>query len=63
MSAKQYKVKAASFRAHLAELIRMVEASDRVIVMRHGEPVAALISLKDLELLKSMYTKPEATHI
>lgn len=42
-------------RAELAELVDLVHARDeRVVLVRHGRPVAALISAEDLELLEQL---------
>ena len=42
-------------RTELADTIRRVqEDSERVIVMRHGERAAALISVEDLEWLEEL---------
>lgn len=60
---KPERVKVASFRSDLAELINRVRFSQsRVLVMRHGEPVAALVSVSDLnelEALRGMYRTME----
>ena len=40
-------------REELAELVNLVHYShERVILLRHGKPVAALVSAEDLELLE-----------
>ena len=45
-------------REFLADLITEVAyKGERVILTRHGKPVAALISAEDLELLESLETK------
>lgn len=50
------RIKMASLRSDLAAVIGRVTEMDRfVIVTRHSEPVAALISLHDLNVLRRMY--------
>jgi prevent-host-death family protein len=42
-------------RKNLAEAVnRAAYGGERVIVERHGKPVAALVSLRDVELLKQL---------
>lgn len=56
---KTDRVKVASLRSDLADIINRVRFhNSRVTVMRHGEPVAALVSMDDLaelDRLRSMY--------
>ncbi len=41
-------------RDHLGELVSRVEhAADRVVLTRHGKPVAAVISMDDLRRLEA----------
>ena len=53
------RIKVAALRSQLAEILAAVRARpEPVVVLRHGEPVAALISMTDLaelERLRSMY--------
>lgn len=50
------RVKIAALRSDLAEIINRVRfAKARVLVTKHGEPVAALISMDELERLRGMY--------
>jgi len=42
-------------REELAELVNLVHyRNERVILLRHGRPVAALVSAEDLELLERL---------
>lgn len=42
-------------RENFAELIdRAAAAGERIVVTRHGEPMAALVSLGDLELIEEI---------
>lgn len=42
-------------REELAELVNLVHyRNERVLLLRHGRPVAALISAEDLELLEQL---------
>jgi prevent-host-death family protein len=51
------RVKIASFRSDLAEMINEVRFNARnVVVTKHGEPVAVLISVEELNRLRGMYT-------
>lgn len=54
------RIKVASLRSDLADIINRVRFhQSRVVVVRHGEPVAAMVSMKDLEELeryRGMYT-------
>ena len=56
------KLNTAEIKAHLSELVNRVAFSrERLIVMRRGKPVAALISLEDLqrlEVLEAADTQP-----
>ena len=53
------RIKVAALRSQLAEILAAVRArTEPVVVLRHGEPVAALISMADLaelERLRGMY--------
>ena len=50
---KLERVKAASVRSDFAELVNRVRyQNSRVLVLRHGEPMVALVSLQDLEALE-----------
>jgi prevent-host-death family protein len=59
------RVKVASLRSDLADIINRVRFhNSRVVVVRHGEPVAAMVSMEDLaelERYRSMYTNVSAT--
>lgn len=61
------RVKVASFRSDLADMINRVRfKNSRVMVMRHGEPVAALVSIEDLqelERLRGMYRSMPAEQV
>ena len=47
------RVSAASAKAHLSELTAEVAyGGERVIIERHGKPIAALVSVDELELLE-----------
>lgn len=51
------RVKVASLRSDLAEILRAVNANP-VTVLKHGEPIAVIISTEDFaefEQLRSMY--------
>lgn len=49
------KLNTAEIKAHLSELVNRVAFSrERLIVMRRGKPVAALISLEDLRRLETL---------
>lgn len=51
-------ITATLIRERLAEVINKVSVrGDRVLIERHGKPVAALISLEDLELLEKLEDK------
>lgn len=54
------RVKVASLRSDLADIINRVRFhNSRVVVVRHGEPVAAMVSMEDLaelERYRSVYT-------
>ena len=42
------------FRIHLAEFLRLVEFNRvRVVLLRYGAPVGALVTFNDLEVLRS----------
>ncbi|WP_203834744.1 type II toxin-antitoxin system Phd/YefM family antitoxin [Winogradskya humida] len=50
-----YKVPVTQARAAFADLInRAVYASERIVITRHGKPIAALISAADLERLQQL---------
>lgn len=42
----------AEAKAHLAQRIREAERGDRLVITRHGHPVAALVSVRDLDLVQ-----------
>lgn len=42
----------ADAKAHLAEYIATAETGEPVVLTRHGKPVAALVSIADLERLE-----------
>ena len=47
-------------RDNFAELIdRAALSSERIVITRHGEPMAALISLEDLELVEEIERRLE----
>ena len=47
-------------RDNFAELIdRAALAAERIVITRHGEPMAALISLEDLELVEEIERRLE----
>jgi len=47
-------------RDNFAELIdRAALAAERIVITRHGEPMAALISLEDLELVEEIERRIE----
>ncbi|URM92226.1 type II toxin-antitoxin system Phd/YefM family antitoxin [Streptomyces sp. MRC013] len=49
-----YEIPVTQARAELADLInRVVYGGERVVVTRHGKPLAALVSAADLERLES----------
>lgn len=49
-----YEIPVTQARADLAELInRVVYGGERVVVTRHGRPLAALVSAADLERLEN----------
>ena len=42
-------------RDHLTDLLAMAQfAGERIVVTRHGEPIAAIISIDDLEVLRAI---------
>ncbi|MGW7366519.1 type II toxin-antitoxin system Phd/YefM family antitoxin [Streptomyces sp. NPDC054841] len=50
-----YEIPVTQARAELAELInRVVYGGERVVVTRHGKPLAALVSAADLERLEGL---------
>ncbi|MET8472920.1 type II toxin-antitoxin system Phd/YefM family antitoxin [Streptomyces sp. NPDC006422] len=50
-----YEIPVTQARAELADLInRVVYGGERVVVTRHGKPLAALVSAADLERLEAM---------
>ncbi|WP_212999130.1 type II toxin-antitoxin system Phd/YefM family antitoxin [Winogradskya consettensis] len=50
-----YKVPVTQARAAFADLInRAVYASERIVITRHGKPIAALISAEDLARLEEL---------
>ncbi|WP_282692180.1 type II toxin-antitoxin system Phd/YefM family antitoxin [Streptomyces sp. CC208A] len=58
-----YEIPVTQARAELADLInRVVYGGERVVVTRHGKPLAALVSAADLERLEKLEAEaPEAT--
>ena len=56
------KIGSADAKAHFAELVSRVEyRGERVIIERRGKPVAALVSVEDLQSLRSPQEgQPEA---
>lgn len=49
------RVSATDLRSALSEFLdRVVQHGERIAVERHGEPVAALVSSEDLELLEAI---------
>lgn len=50
------RIKIASLRSDLAEVINRVRfGNTQVLVTKHGEPVAAMISMDELRQLRGMY--------
>ena len=50
-------------RDNFAELIdRAALSSERIVITRHGEPMAALVSLEDLELVEEIERRLERRH-
>ncbi|MFH8341831.1 type II toxin-antitoxin system Phd/YefM family antitoxin [Streptomyces sp. AM6-12] len=50
-----YEIPVTQARAELADLInRVVYGGERVVVTRHGKPLAALVSAADLERLEAL---------
>ncbi|MEV6024988.1 type II toxin-antitoxin system Phd/YefM family antitoxin [Streptomyces sp. NPDC052036] len=50
-----YEIPVTQARAELADLInRVVYGGERVVVTRHGKPLAALVSAADLERLAAL---------
>jgi prevent-host-death family protein len=47
-------VKASEAKTHFAEYLRAAEAGKAVIITRHGKPVAALVSVAELEQLERL---------
>lgn len=43
-------------KAHFAEAVRCAEAGESVVIERHGEPVAGIVSAEDLRLLAQRRT-------
>ncbi len=51
----------ADAKAHFTDCITTAEAGERVVLTRHGKPVAALVSMADLALLeKAAANSPQA---
>jgi prevent-host-death family protein len=51
---------ASQARARLSELLNLVSTrGDRIILERHGKPVAALISIEDLEMFQYLEDQAE----
>jgi len=49
---------ATELRDHISETInRVAYQGDRIALQRHGKPVAALVSIEDLELLEALEAK------
>ena len=44
----------ADAKAHFTECLRQTEHGDHVIITRHGQPVAALVSLAELRRLEAL---------
>lgn len=42
-------------KVHFSDWIRMAEGGKTVVVTRHSRPVAALVSVRDLELLERFH--------
>ena len=38
-------------KAHFSECVKSAEGGDVVVIARHGKPIAALVSAKDLKLI------------
>ena len=56
-----YEIPVTQARAELADLInRVVYGAERVVVTRHGKPLAALVSAADLALLEALDAADEA---
>lgn len=54
-------VSAGQLRQHLADMLnRASYAKDRIVVERNGKPVAAIISLDDLETLEALEDAADA---
>lgn len=50
-------------RDNFAELIdRAALSAERIVITRHGEPMAALVSLEDLELVEEIERRLERRH-
>lgn len=50
-----YEVPVTQVRAELADLInRVVYGGERIVVTRHGKPIAALVSAADLRTLEEL---------
>ena len=54
---KYVKMTAAEAKARFAESIRLVERGEVVLITRHGEPVAALVTPSDLEGLERLRSR------
>ena len=53
---------ASEARDHLPDALnRVAFAGERVVIERRGKPVAALVSLEDLELLRSLEDRSDLT--
>jgi prevent-host-death family protein len=58
-----YEIPVTQARAELAELInRVVYGGERVVVTRHGKPLAALVSAADLERLEAQEVHEAEPH-
>jgi prevent-host-death family protein len=55
MGSVAHEIPVTQARADLADLVnRVAYSGDRVVLTRHGKPVAALVSAEDLELLEQL---------
>lgn len=61
MAGETFEVSTSDLRIHLTELIRdVLNKGNRVCVTAHGDPVAGLVSLDDLERLEGTNGKKRA---
>lgn len=47
-------ISAAEAKSHLAKYLRAIEQGGRVLITRHGQPVAALVAAEDLAQIERL---------